>query len=511
MSRGTRRYRSTSGGVSALEGFDYQAIVILELALIHFEQHPNGSVRPEGRDDAELRRPDAPDMLHVQVKKPARTADGVRNPTTWSVARAATELLLDALRRLADQPDTRQVWVLGDEVDPELRDLVAAGVGARDRQAADYLRALHFMALERADIRGDIRQALSRWEPSGDVEVMVQEVESRCRVMGADPRLAPAYRAACLDIDAKLPSALAHIEIKDDHGEEDEVRNRVVDRLVRQLQIAREVARDTLARNLRGFITDVAKQRRSFDRAELELEIREIWPHLVAVKDPPLLPAHHIPRPAVVAAVRDAMTGPATELVAISGAGKTTLAAELIAALEVDGGLALYAPIRHGTTVRDLLAGVGYVLRRYNANELFSIATRAEVDENVIRRAAGALTATERDLTIVIDAVDGDVADPFARELARLIRGLGDSRVRVVAFGKAPVLRHIAGNERASMGVTSAPLYGFFVEEFCSLASRFGAADDDAISEVFTTVSAGRTDGITAQTAAVLARLRSRR
>jgi ABC-type branched-subunit amino acid transport system ATPase component len=98
---------------------------------------------------------------------------------------------------------------------------------------------------------------------------------------------------------------------------------------------------------------------------------------MVAVKDPPLLPVHHIPRPALVAAVRAAMTGAATEMVAISGAGKTTLAAELINALQADGGTALYAPIRATTEFRAFLAGVGYVLRRYGSSDMFAIATRA--------------------------------------------------------------------------------------------------------------------------------------
>src|SRR5690349_5091140 len=75
--------RTTSGGVSALEGFDYQAIVILEFALAHFEQYADGTVRPEGRDDAELCRPNMPGVRHIQVKKPARTADGARRPITW--------------------------------------------------------------------------------------------------------------------------------------------------------------------------------------------------------------------------------------------------------------------------------------------------------------------------------------------------------------------------------------------------------------------------------------------
>jgi hypothetical protein len=69
-----------------------------------------------------------------------------------------------------------------------------------------------------ADIRGEVRQALSRWEPSGDVAEMVRDVEARCRTMGADPRLAAAYRAECLEIDAQLPSALARVEIADDRS-----------------------------------------------------------------------------------------------------------------------------------------------------------------------------------------------------------------------------------------------------------------------------------------------------
>lgn len=45
-----------SGGISAIRGFDYQATVILDLLLQHFERHgPNAIVRPEGEDDLDLR------------------------------------------------------------------------------------------------------------------------------------------------------------------------------------------------------------------------------------------------------------------------------------------------------------------------------------------------------------------------------------------------------------------------------------------------------------------------
>ncbi len=35
-------------GIHALEGFAYQATVILELMLQHFQEHPEGHIRPEG-------------------------------------------------------------------------------------------------------------------------------------------------------------------------------------------------------------------------------------------------------------------------------------------------------------------------------------------------------------------------------------------------------------------------------------------------------------------------------
>jgi hypothetical protein len=107
----------------------------------------------------------------------------------------------------------------------------------------------------------------------------------------------------------------------------------------------------------------------------------------------------------------------------------------------------------------------------------------------------------------VVDAIDGDVSDSFVRDLAQLVRGLVDSGVRLVAFGKAPMLRQVVGSERPLLRVTSAPVYGFTVEEFQALVATFGTNNGDEVREIFTRMSAGRTDGITAQMAGVLARL----
>jgi hypothetical protein len=66
-----------SGGISAIRGFDYQATVILDLLFDHFDRHgPGASVRPEGKDDLDLRWTDASvdRRRFVQIKKPTEDA-----------------------------------------------------------------------------------------------------------------------------------------------------------------------------------------------------------------------------------------------------------------------------------------------------------------------------------------------------------------------------------------------------------------------------------------------------
>jgi hypothetical protein len=72
-----------SGGETAIRGFDYQATVILDELLTHFEMWgEEGLVRPEGEDDLDLFGGLGPirEVVHVQVKKPRQDATGEPAP-----------------------------------------------------------------------------------------------------------------------------------------------------------------------------------------------------------------------------------------------------------------------------------------------------------------------------------------------------------------------------------------------------------------------------------------------
>lgn len=83
-----------ANGISAIEGFTYQAVASLDLTLSHFERFPGGIARPEGNDDLELRYSSgAHESLLVQVKKPRATVDGVLTGEPWTFADVCNELV----------------------------------------------------------------------------------------------------------------------------------------------------------------------------------------------------------------------------------------------------------------------------------------------------------------------------------------------------------------------------------------------------------------------------------
>jgi hypothetical protein len=256
---GYLRVQDMSGGVTAIEGFDYQAIVILELSLEHFERHPGGSVRPEGKDDASLLCVDQSREIFVQVKKPSRSGAGTLTCERWSIAEAS-KLLEDALAKLSD-PNAEQWWVLGDSVDDELAKLVAAGLDAPSRASGAFARALRFLALNRAGIRGKARKRVAQLSTSNDLDEMIRLIGAH---LGADQT--NAFRNAVSALTIELPFTLARIKIFAEYGSESAVFDRVCQSLTSRYGITAEIARTTLARNLRGFINDVAKQHRSFDQ-----------------------------------------------------------------------------------------------------------------------------------------------------------------------------------------------------------------------------------------------------
>ena len=195
------------------------------------------------------------------------------------------------------------------------------------------------------------------------------------------------------------------------YGTEDEVVKRVYDCLEQRYGLERPVIENTLFRNLRGFINDISKQPgRSFDQAELDFELRSVWPHIIPVKDAPPLDPNHVARPDLAERFTTRWTGRAIEAVGISGSGKTMLAAEIAEkarATEPDRGV-YYAEVRPGVSVRDVLVGLAYHLRRMGIEEPFGLSVDGRpTGEQVLARLARSYSALPQPLLLLVDLVEG--------------------------------------------------------------------------------------------------------
>ncbi|MBY3122638.1 hypothetical protein [Rhizobium laguerreae] len=151
-----------SGGRIALSGFDYQTIVILDQLFDHFDAHPGDArARQEGSDDLDLvwSGGGRDRWHHIQVKKPRETDRGILKKQPWRLSEVADELLPNTLRQLRGG-DGEQTWILGDEVQPEVRRLFAAGSSAPDTESQLYWPVVHLMA--RASVVGQAPQGPSQ-------------------------------------------------------------------------------------------------------------------------------------------------------------------------------------------------------------------------------------------------------------------------------------------------------------------------------------------------------------
>src|SRR4051812_15467949 len=133
-----------SGGIHALRGFDYQATGILDRLFAHFDEHGIGAtVRPEGADDLDLAwfaADGSPRRRFEQIKKPRDDQDGNRSVKPWTLSDVIAELLPNAVAKLVGN-EHEQVWILGDEVEANVTDLIRAGPAAPNCVPAVYWRA----------------------------------------------------------------------------------------------------------------------------------------------------------------------------------------------------------------------------------------------------------------------------------------------------------------------------------------------------------------------------------
>jgi hypothetical protein len=332
-----------SNGVNAIKGFDYQATVILDRLFDHFDHNgPRARARPEGADDLDLFwvKDAVEHRRYQQIKKPREDNQGSRTPRAWTLSEACDELLPNTIANLFGNL-YEQIWIVGDEVTEEVRSLLGSRSDASFTKA--YFRALHLLvrneAINAPGVNDSLRRQLLRWkppatnrpsDPRGALSSITQSFREFVKTIGGPDEVADRYRTKAEELDAGLPGILARTKILPLYGTEHEVVKRVYDRLEQRYGLQRSVIENALFRNLRGFINDISKQHsRSFDKDELEIELRCVWPHMIPVKNPPLLELDHVARSDLTERFTTRWTGRAIEVVGISGSGKTMLTAEI--------------------------------------------------------------------------------------------------------------------------------------------------------------------------------------
>jgi hypothetical protein len=524
----------TLHGLYALRGFDYQVTVTLDILLRHYGSATDGAVlaRPEGDDDLVLKgiRGHSNGLVYVQIKKPRESDNGQRTNSAWTLADIARDLLPGTLARL-EQPQDVQTWVLGDSVDPEALKLFEAARSSPATESAPYLSLLHLLARNQSNLpnaarprfarreKDQAKTRLERWRPALGPERDPDKVLAQV----ADAFIAEAlteevsqekcdeYRQILTATHEKLPDVLARTTVLCTYGSEATIRERVRQELAEQYGLDLDVVAHALVRNLRGFVQDIATQpNRWFDREEFDLELRSVWPRMNLVAEPPLLGSLDLQRRPVVDTLLSSASLGALEVTGVSGAGKTKLASAVLAHVrgtrpEVH---ALYLEVRPEHSVRDVLAGAAFHLRRFGVKEPFALATQHRAsDEHALRALAKCLCEHALPTLLLLDLVQGTCSDAFARELAIFVEEL-QAPVSLVAFGQESALRGMSGLERVARGLPPAiDLPGFNFDEFRELTQRLHtvAPDREELWSIFQAATGGRSAGLYARLAEALA------
>jgi len=513
------------GGIIALRGFDYQATVILDCLFDHFEQHGlSARVRPEGEDDLELRwvgSNNLPCQQFIQIKKPREDNSFAPTDDAWSLVEVAKTLIPGTLRNLKDNTH-EQLWLLGDGVDSAVADLISAGQSAPTKAPNSYWRVVHLLARESVlkvvTLSKEDRSTVVYWRSPTN---LLQIPDTACG------ELVSAFQQCVVDFSDKdklvqeysdqvrrhhtfLPGILGRVKILPKYGSEEAVAQRVHKRLKNEYRLDASVVKDTLFRNLRGFINDISKQiGRDFDKEEFELELRSVWPTMMPVRNLPILDEDHISRPALSSLFTTDWSGKGLEVLGVSGAGKTMLAAE-VGQQSKDT-----APDRHvfyveatpDTELRDVLVGIAFNLRRVGIEQPFTIAVESSAaSDTILANTARAMSVLPSDVLLLVDLVQGRCSDGFAHELAAFIRHLNSEVCRVAVLGQESALRHLSALERKQLGVRRVDVPGLNFDEFCTLVSRRHSNPDNAIlNEIFRKITAGRSAGLYAKLARTLA------
>lgn len=515
-----------TGGISAIRGFDFQATVILDLLLQHFEQFGAAAwARPEGTDDLDL-DDGLGNQTFFQIKKRHENLAGEAVGDVWSL-NDASDLLKKSLERLRGNAH-RQVWLLGDDASDELRALVDETASEASRRAA-LLNAAHLLArkssLTLARLESSAKRTLEdwRWEPqtrqTQELSIAVEEMTSAYRAeaerLGVAPGDAVQYVSASASLAQELESMLPRISLRARYGQEREVANRVTDALRAKLDTSRNVVEDTLFRNLRGFVSDVSKVHgRRIDRATFEDELVAVWPNMIAVKTAPTSDTDFIGRTALASRLAETGGG-VLEVLGPSGSGKTSLAGDAVRAFEVANeiGLAYYVEAASAVSVRDIVVGLAYRLRRFGSlSGLDVILDGSASSEQVIAAFGRAIATLSRPVCAFVDFVAGSADDPTGVDLAKLalqVAGVTPN-FRLVVLAQETPFRNLSEFDRQARQIQTLALPGLALPEFEELVGSNGLeAERRQVYDIYMRVTVGRASGLLPKLAMALAKAAS--
>lgn len=514
-----------SNGINAIKGFDYQATVTLDLLFMHFDSKgASARVRPEGHDDIDLIwQENSVECRHYyQIKKPREDNQGNLKPRPWTLVEAVDELLPNTIRNLRGNP-YGQTWILGDVISGDLQSLLTAGAAAPAHAAETYWTALHLLVrdeiIKKNDLAQSQRDRLLRWRPAvdrqaarpDDLQSLIRAFCDEITSSGAPSTIAARYRDRVTELHQCLPDVLSRMQVMAAYGTEQDITASVYAELEQRYGLQRSVIENTLFRNLHGFITDISKQQdRSFDSAEFELELRNVWPQMIPIRDVPSLGSSHIRRPDLADRFTSAWAGSAIEAIGISGSGKTMLAAEVAEQSHaVDATrLVYYAEVRPDTELRDVLVGLSFHLHRWGLTAPFIKSVEiGPPDDEVIAELAMLYSSFGQPILLLVDLVQGSCSDRFARELATFIRACPTtSEFRLAVLGQESAFRALTQLERNQYGISQVDVRGFRFEEFAALVAQSHPNPDRAIlSDIYNRVTGGREAGLFAALAQLIA------